>query len=1034
VRHIVVAAALASVCATASAQAPNLVAPPRTVADIAAILEQEKFDPARFSKLNSEAGADTPVADDQKALAEFYYRRASARIQLGKLAEATRDAEAAVAISDGQTPGPSRFKQLLGLIYGWGGDLQRANELFASIEREIPKGQYPPALFVVTRWIGINMIQLGDLGQAEGILQRNQDNLAEVEKKPNWSSNPSRYLIEAHVTFGNAMLFEARGRFHEAAIAFTEAEGLFRSALGTLSQIPNPPTRANVEELVAWMPARAGRALAREGKLADAEISARRAVLAALNMGGKYNLNTARVLLSLAMTLVEEGRYAEAETLTRNVLGIYQALGVERDSYVYAACLNQLAALLALQNRWPEAAQTYDTLDRSTATWNEVRKDQFSLDITRIFTLYNIGKLNEGIGAARRLADLNARVFGTEHPETALARGTLAVGEFRAGRRDQALSLFRSAAPILLARDPQADDDDATAVAARQQRVQTIIETYIELLAQRGGQTADESFRLAEAIRSSSVDRALAQSSARAVAGDQALGDLARREQDLEKQIGAQLGLLNNVLSSPPEQRDNAAVAGLQRQIDELRASHAQARTILLERFPEYAALLEPKPPTIDTVKATLAPSEALLSFYFGRGHGFVWAIPKHGPARFAEIPIGAEELERVVGKLREALEPNATTLADIPPFDVALANRLDDVLLKPVDVAWRDAKNLIVATNGALASLPLGLLPMAAAVLERKDGPLFAEYRNVPWLIRSHAVTIVPSAAALVTLRRLPAGSGARDKFVGFGDPYFNAEEAAEAAEERADPEAKIKVADASTTRGLPLRRRSVPQTAGLDSANLGLLPRLPDTAEELRSIATALGADAARSLHLGKDANEQVVRTIGLSKFKIVDFATHGLRPGDLDGLTQPALALTAPSVAGVDGDGLLTMGEILSLKLDADWVVLSACNSGAGATANAEAASGLARAFFYAGSRAILVTNWSVHSASARQLVADLFRRQTDNPAISRAEALRQAMVAMIDRGGYKDEAGNMLFSYAHPLFWAPYSVIGDGGMNR
>ncbi len=230
---------------------------------------------------------------------------------------------------------------------------------------------------------------------------------------------------------------------------------------------------------------------------------------------------------------------------------------------------------------------------------------------------------------------------------------------------------------------------------------------------------------------------------------------------------------------------------------------------------------------------------------------------------------------------------------------------------------------------------------------------------------------------------------------------------------------------------RGITLRRRASPQTHGVDSATLGMLPRLPDTAEELKSIAVALEADPAKTLHLGIEANEQVVKTTDLSKYRIIVFATHGLVPGDLEGLIQPALALTAPAVAHVPGDGLLTMEEILALKLNADWVVLSACNTGAAAGAGAEAASGLGRAFFYAGTRAILVTNWSVHSASARELVSDLFHRQSLDPKISRGEALRQAMVAMIDDKGYADASGKMLFTYAHPLFWAPYSIIGDGG---
>ena len=116
---------------------------------------------------------------------------------------------------------------------------------------------------------------------------------------------------------------------------------------------------------------------------------------------------------------------------------------------------------------------------------------------------------------------------------------------------------------------------------------------------------------------------------------------------------------------------------------------------------------------------------------------------------------------------------------------------------------------------------------------------------------------------------------------------------------------------------------------------------------------------------------------------------------------------------------------------MKLDADWVVLSACNTGTGAGAGAEAASGLGRAFFYAGTRALLVTNWSVHSQSARELVTDLFRRQAADPKLTRGDALRLAMVALMDGDGFKDDSGKTVFSYAHPLFWAPYTIIGDGG---
>jgi len=133
----------------------------------------------------------------------------------------------------------------------------------------------------------------------------------------------------------------------------------------------------------------------------------------------------------------------------------------------------------------------------------------------------------------------------------------------------------------------------------------------------------------------------------------------------------------------------------------------------------------------------------------------------------------------------------------------------------------------------------------------------------------------------------------------------------------------------------------------------------------------------------------------------------------------------------VAGIDGDGLLTMGEIFGLKLDADWVVLSACNTGSGDGAGAEAVSGLGRAFFYAGTRALLVSNWPVETTSAKALTTDIFRRQAEDAGLSRAQALRGAMLGLMDGPGYLDGEGRTVYSYAHPIFWAPFTLIGDGG---
>ena len=121
---------------------------------------------------------------------------------------------------------------------------------------------------------------------------------------------------------------------------------------------------------------------------------------------------------------------------------------------------------------------------------------------------------------------------------------------------------------------------------------------------------------------------------------------------------------------------------------------------------------------------------------------------------------------------------------------------------------------------------------------------------------------------------------------------------------------------------------------------------------------------------------------------------------------------------------------MGEILTLKLAADWVVLSACNTASADGAGAEAVSGLGRAFFYAGARALLVSNWPVETTSAKALTTKVFRRQALNNGESKSQPLRKSMMDLIDDAGLIDNQGRIVFSYAHPIFWASFTLIGDG----
>jgi CHAT domain-containing protein len=175
--------------------------------------------------------------------------------------------------------------------------------------------------------------------------------------------------------------------------------------------------------------------------------------------------------------------------------------------------------------------------------------------------------------------------------------------------------------------------------------------------------------------------------------------------------------------------------------------------------------------------------------------------------------------------------------------------------------------------------------------------------------------------------------------------------------------------------------------------------------------------------------DATEARVKQSRLDQYRIVYFATHGLVAGELDRVgksrSEPALALTFPDRATELDDGLLQAAEISALKLNADWVVLSACNTAAGGAIGAEALSGLARAFLYAGARSLVVSHWPMADDATAKLMTTLFAVAKDEPYLSHAEAMQKAMLSLI---GSKD-SNAFGIPDAHPALWAPFVVVGE-----
>ena len=247
--------------------------------------------------------------------------------------------------------------------------------------------------------------------------------------------------------------------------------------------------------------------------------------------------------------------------------------------------------------------------------------------------------------------------------------------------------------------------------------------------------------------------------------------------------------------------------------------------------------------------------------------------------------------------------------------------------------------------------------------------------------------------------MRVLASAGQADEPFIGFGDPVLNG--------------------NAGELRGLKLS--NVYRGTQADIEQVRNLPELPDTADELKLIANYLRAPED-SIYLRERASETILKNTDLTNSRVVAFATHGLVGGEISGLVEPALVLTPPDEVTDEDDGLLKASEVAQLKMNADIIMLSACNTASGDKLGAEGLSGLARAFIYAGARSLLVSHWSVESTSAAELTTGMFDAMDRDSDIGRSEALQMSMVDLMTD---KDRA-----YYSHPAFWAPFSLVGDG----
>ncbi len=577
-----------------------------------------------------------------------------------------------------------------------------------------------------------------------------------------------------------------------------------------------------------------------------------------------------------------------------------------------------------------------------------------------------------GLGRAiRQLDELNGRILELHQLDTAAVTARYKLQQADPTYR-QALETFRAVS--------LAQSKDNAPVVKRQRQLIERLQDIAKRCAAAGAPSCENAGK-----ERNSISRELGELSSQASPGSAEITRLSQELTAADRKVPGYAGF---------ERTRNARIDEGQRLEQEL----AAARKDVVRRFPDYLSLSEPAPLAVAETQKLLKDDEALVAILTGPDSSMIWVVTPAG-ADWAEIEAGDAALAAEVKALRAGLEPPDE--GEPAPFDIARSHALYKLLLGRFAPMLAGTRHIMFVPAGPLSSLPFHVLvtePPQPGLSEAEA------LKDAQWLIRRHALSVLPSVQSLSALRKLAAAGIAKKPYFGIGDPELGG---SAPAPDSARGKAKPKVSLAA------LYRRS----GGADLPLLLTLSPLPETVGELRRVGHSLGA-SEDSIVVGQAATKNRLLATPLQDYRILHFATHGLVAGDLDGLQEPALVLSLPPNDPLAEDALLTASEVATLQLNADWAVLSACNTAAGDKAGADALSGLARAFFFAGARALLVSHWAVDSEAAVSLTTRTFGFLAKAPQMRRAEAFQRAMLTLIQEGH-------------PPTYWAPFIIVGEGG---
>ena len=1006
--------------------------PPKTINDLIKVLDAAKPDLATIKKNEEMAQASPPANATREQLWTFYKDQTQALWALGITKKALETCKKTIEYVNTSNV-DERNDALLSCVQA---DFNDGNVIGA-----IEKTKQMLALIPANQNLGWQMTLhmllvngyriLGDLDAAKNSMREIDAIMVVLSRSPAWTEWGDHWTLQSQRARGEVQT--AMGQHVASELSYIRALSAADRRILTLGTgIHDKSTRgvyskSGAQFTKAILLLRLGIALANQRKLIEAEYHYRLALKTFLSVGSRNSTHVSNTLSSLAFCLSEQGRLEESVVIAKYAVQTLLETGIAPSSPATLHARRGYAAALVGLGKYAEALDQFKEIKKSLDADPEmtVRAKRLN-DLDEVIANAYVGKIIEAEQLARLMYEANLKGVGAKHVRTAWTQAFYGLTLQQQHQYSEANKQFSIAIPILT--DQARNDSENQTISLKgQKRFNMLIESYIAVLAAEAKnnptlakELSGQAFQFADMARGSSVQRAMTQSTARSNIKDPKLEILARKEQDLQRRANSLNELLVALSSAPPERQLPAIQDKMKADIEAIKAERNSVKKDIENRYPEYFDLVEPKPITVARTARILKPNEVLITWYFGDQQSYVWAIHSTGLHSMAPLDVTKDQVAKDVARLRKALDPGVSNVDDVPPFDLALSHKLYTQLIKPVEASLVGKDLLISVPHAALGQLPIATLLTEPAKQPGKGSQAFASYQQAPWLMRKLAISQLPSVNALAALRGMERKVLDQQSFIAFADPYFSKEQ---------EKLGQKSVSQQLATRGKPLSLRNAPKTSKVSSAELALLPALPDTRLEVQEIGQVLSAKS-EDIYLHEQASVERVLKTDFSNKSIVMFSTHGLVPGELDGLTQPALALSSPDVTGEkEGDGLLTMDKILELKLNADWVVLSACNT-ASADGSSEALSGLGRAFFYAGAKALLVSNWPVDTVASRQLMTDLFKRQSQSKSMSKPESLRRAMLELADKGGYREpNAKTISYAYAHPLFWAPFVMVGD-----